>query len=120
MDLERFKAILNTDTAIAASQETIQKIDDQSLRAALQRAYEQAVCRSPSVFVATYYETINEFRQKGLTFDLIAKAIETLGTTIKAATLRKLFAREQKKRNERQNLLRSKHEGARKARYADF
>jgi hypothetical protein len=75
------------------------KLNEQAVRAVLQRAYEQAISRCPTTFVVTYYEIINEYRQKGLTFNEIAKAIETIGVYIRPSTLNKLFIREQERRS---------------------
>jgi len=78
--------------------ETEQKIDDKALQDALQRAYERAIARRPSSIVFAHFDLIEEWRQKGLTFDEISLALAEIGVSIKPMTLRVLFSKERSKR----------------------
>lgn len=86
------------EAGVTVSQETIQKIDDQSLQDALQRAYNRAIVRRASSIVLAHYDIVEEWHQKGVTFEEISLALAELGITIKPMTLRVLFSKERSKR----------------------
>jgi hypothetical protein len=75
------------------------KLNELAVRAALQMAYEERLNRRPTSLVEAYYEIIDEFHKKGLTFAEIAMALQSLGVSMKANTLNIQFAREQKRRS---------------------
>lgn len=64
----------------------------------LEREYEEIAKMSVAVIVSTAFDVINEYRERGMTFDQIATAYTKNGVPMKGATLRWAFGRAMKSR----------------------
>lgn len=69
----------------------------------LEREYEEIAKMSVAVIVATAFDVIHEYREKGMTFDQIASAYTKNGVPMKGATLRWAFGRAMKSRKSLQD-----------------
>jgi hypothetical protein len=75
-------------------------ITKDEFRKMLDRAYRENMKKSATIAVVSFFDEIAEYRQKGMTFEMIAGVFAEMGIPIKAATLNNLFYRERKKRPE--------------------
>lgn len=69
----------------------------------LEREYEEIAKMSVAIIVATAFDVIHEYREKGMTFDQIASAYTKNGVPMKGATLRWAFGRAMKSRKSLQD-----------------
>lgn len=77
----------------------------------LEREYEEIAKMSVAVIVATAFDVIHEYREKGMTFDQIASAYTKNGVPMKGATLRWAFGRAMKSRKSIQDAPPARVEG---------
>ncbi len=77
----------------------------------LEREYEEIAKMSVAVIVSTAFDVINEYRERGMTFDQIATAYTKNGVPMKGATLRWAFGRAMKSRKSLQGAPAARGEG---------
>lgn len=78
----------------------------------LEREYEEIAKISVAVIVATAFDVIHKYREKGMTFDQIASAYTKNGVPMKGATLRWAFGRAMKSRKSLQDAPPARVDGA--------